>query len=414
MATINVGNTNNKASMTTNFKIQSIEFKMNKTSYRIEVDNLNGLIVEESIYRKGIYAKLSFLDYNNYLEKLPITGGELLYVKLLDDFNQMLNLVFVVDQVETISPRDATNLKDIQLGLYERKYFDIMTKNYPYGVTDQTSTISDILYKIMTNIYNKDLYINKNKQLPNIVPNLYFPVFWNIDYIINYLLGISRVQSDSGFRFIYNRIIDKFEIISEVSLQKQIQTKNTKYFTFTDKYDQNYIKNYEILPSKALTELSNQNLLHHFSYTYNNNNKKLIVQEHNLENYLEEFNISNLNVSQEGNILSKENNKNYEYQPYKYDGSIIGEINNYKSKKYGNNLIMTIEIYGRLDIYIGEKIFLKFPVGTPNVPQIHYGEWVISDIDHHFNANMTYSQNITLIKNNIKDEFSDSRLVKRI
>ena len=386
------------------YSIENISLEVKEYSVDILIDNLNGIEIYESLERKGMTARLSFLDTYFFEEILPIVGGEKVKISLLDARKDQFNYTFIVSRKLGVTQRDETNYYNVELHLIEEEYFNLLSKNYNYGIFNNTNIISDTIYKISEWALSKKQKLNKNKIIPKIIPNLYFPVFWKVDNCIDYLLEKSTNKQDSGFYFIYSRRNSEFKIVSMMELIKDNNERTKDRFSFNlfRKNSFNFIIKREIVESNSLISNINENTISSRMYNLDTETKKLNVETEDFEKFISDFNKNGSVLSKEAFAFDSENNTTFEYKPYLFKRSINTQRNNRISKKVGTDLKLEVEIDGRLELNIGDKIIIDHPSKIGESNSIYDGEWVVFNIDHTFKADSTYRQKLLLVKSFVK------------
>ena len=386
------------------YSIENISLEVKEYSVDILIDNLNGIEIYESLERKGMTARLSFLDTYFFEEILPIVGGEKVKISLLDARKDQFNYTFIVSRKLGVTQRDETNYYNVELHLIEEEYFNLLSKNYNYGIFNNTNIISDTIYKISEWALSKKQKLNKNKIIPKIIPNLYFPVFWKVDNCIDYLLEKSTNKQDSGFYFIYSRRNSEFKIVSMMELIKDNNERTKDRFSFNlfRKNSFNFIIKREIVESNSLISNINENTISSRMYNLDTETKKLNVETEDFEKFISDFNKKGSVLSKEAFAFDSENNTTFEYKPYLFKRSINTQRNNRISKKVGTDLKLEVEIDGRLELNIGDKIIIDHPSKIGESNSIYDGEWVVFNIDHTFKADSTYRQKLLLVKSFVK------------
>ncbi len=397
------------------FTIENISIITRDFDVQVTIDNLNNFEVYESINKKGITARLSFLDKQIFEEILPIVGGEKVSISLMDSFKNSFNYNFIVSRKLNVTQRDETNFYNIELYLIEEKYFDILTSNYNYGIVNNTTIISDIIYKVMGKTLGSDFYLNTNKTIPKIIPNIYFPIHWKVDDCLDYLLENSVNDKDSGFYFIYDRNNDEFKITSLMELKRQNSSKAQERFTFSlfNKTAFNYIIKRQIVENNSSLTNINDNILTTKMYNFDVESKKLNILETNFDEYLDNFELKRSTISVESFALSTKNNKTFEYKPYIFRNSQIVQKNNEIVKQIGTDIKLEIVIDGRLELSIGNKIIIDHPSKVGETNSLYGGEWIVFNIDHIFMADSTYRQRLLIIKDYVKTIDGIDRIMEK-
>lgn len=391
------------------YKINELYFKVKHNDIMIDfplfIDNLNGINLVESINSKGITGKISFLDVNNYNELFPLVGGEKLYMSITDTFGKTFEMNFIVEQKLEVQKKDATFYSYVTLSLFQEEYFNLITKNYVMGIGENISSLNDIISKLLDTCGTK--LSPDSMQIGNKIKNISFPMGWTLNNILDYLLNKNHDNSQFGNRLYWDKTKKMFFLNTLTNMNKNNNIK--REFTFLDRYSFNFITDYSTAKDKQVTEFTNSGVGTINTCNCDLQNKKVIVKKSEFKDYMETTNTKFSTVSEDVVDISSKNSNFYVYKPFLYTDSDLDSINNRREEYINSDIILSINVNGRIDLELGEKITLYYQT-KDNTENIFSGEWIVTDISHMFNSNALYRQILTVRKSGIVTKSKTNRL----
>jgi len=379
----------------------------------IDSSTIEKINITEDIDSMGAIGEIIFFDKDNINESTPILGGEKLEITIIDSLKNIRNYSFIINQKPKIDIQDKTFYFHIHLSIIEEDYFNLLTKSYDEGIISYTDSVTDLIYKIFTKSLStntkKDKKLISKKIDVNIPLNLSFPIYFTLEECINYLIKYLATKNTNGYYFYKNRKINKYNLLSVSDL---INNEINEYFNVDKFEDFNYILKLDIYNSLNVLDSINSSLIHTNSITADN--KNIIINEINIDDYVKKHNLKSTQISEELKILAN-NNNTYLYTPIIFTGS-----KNSNTVSYENDIMYNIftsgvckaKIDGRFTLNIGDKINLDLK--TPESVQdakFYSGEWIIMKIDNEFQADGTYYQTLYLVKYNSLNKKKNPRII---
>lgn len=389
------------------FNIEYAAFRVQEKDYPINIDQLNYFQFLESIDIKGISATLSFLDYNNYSDLLPIIGGETFIISISDIFGDKVMLEFINTSKTASNKVDATFKNNVTLTLIQKEYYYLVSRNFLYGVNYKTvnEVISNMLSRI--GLFPEKIF-EDTKIIKNNTENISFPSFWTCDQAISYLLAKNMAEKNNCMYFYYDRTKSKFVLYSNTDFETK--EKKNESFTFIDRNSFNFVSKHHIEPHQDIIDYTNQYIGDNTLISADLNKKKIHIKETSIEEYMSSNNIKHSSISAETKALDS-NMTYYVYSPFLYAGQQESELNDKRTKFLRDSFKMSITISGRFNINLGDKIFIIYQDNL-NYTDTIQGEWIVTSIINKFSASGQFEQNLNLARSSIKTSTQDTRVVK--
>lgn len=384
----------------TRYTIETLKIVANGNEYDITIDQLNSLSLSESIMSIGFEGNISFLDYYNYQETIPILGGEKLQIVIIDEFKKKLKLDFVIVKKQTSNKTDAVFTSDVVMYIKQKELLDFESKNY-YKSTNK-ETVNDIIKDMMTNFGYSSMFSENTKVVQNRTKNIVFPNTVSCDKCIRYLLDKNAYSGNYSLYFYYDKNTQKFIIKSQTELETSEQRDNDILsFTSIERESINFIRNMTVQPQRETSELLETYIGSNVIYSADLDKKKVHIKETDMKDYMTETNTKYLAISKDSYSYDY-NTKYYVYSPFLYSGQQYSELNSNRASFFRGALQCTIDIAGRLDLYLGDKISLKYQEQTNNsTNKLFQGDWIVGSIVHNFSSAGEYSQKVSLLKSSI-------------
>lgn len=390
------------------YTIEYAAFRVQEKDYPLKMDQLNFFQFSESVHNKGITGSISFLDYYNYSDLLPIMGGETLVITIIDIFGKKVSLEMINTSKTSNTKVDATFKNNVTLSLIQKEYYYLISRNFLYGTNYKT--VNEVISNMFTKIglIPSKIFKDDTKTISNKTGNIAFPSFWTCDQAISYLLDKNFTEKNNCMFFFYSKTDKKFVIYSNTDFETA--EKRDVTFTFIDRNSFHFVKNYHIEPHQNIVDFNNQYIGSNTMCSADTSKKKIHIKESKFDDYMTDNGIKNVGISSETNTLDS-NMTYYMYSPFLYSGQQEAELNSKRAKFLRDNFKMSISINGRFDLNLGDKISVIYQDNMNYVDTIQ-GEWIISEILNKFQADGQFEQVLNLSRSSISPSSKNTRIME--
>lgn len=345
--------------------------KLYINDYDLNGINIISLGIFYNIEQIGSSLEIIFNDTTDIRNKLPIKGGEIIDILIVDRFDNKFKKKFILTKIFKVNDMNEYNqVYKIQALSYESFKLGI---NRDYSC--YTNTVSNIVAKYIQDIED----LNKTHSINQIIiPG--FTHIKSIQYMIDNFTK-DHICFEKNENFVFSSLKDLL-----------VKSENTyKYDTQNPYYRYNIIEDIELNNFNTIKE-ANKNIYNNTYVTYNPNNKSIESINKSIEDEIDTSLGKGLNYSEQ---VKEDINTKYNLIPYSYDA-----LNN--SNRVYNHFNKKREalLNGDLNIQIGDVIELNLleRYGNQTKDKLLGGDYLISKVAHHFNSESYYTK-VEVLKN---------------
>lgn len=363
--------------------------------YSINITSKNGEKLElgsvftrfdiyEDIFGKYLGGMLFIRDTSDMLKNFPIIGGEHVEISFADsEYNSARFFDFYIDEVlpQPVSSNELNKNTVLGFKLISKDQIEALKMRFSYRFKDYSFTIIQQLFSAIKS--NKNLGDTQSSISMDFVAN-----FWNVDEIIDY---ISYQNKDCLFFETSDQY--RFESLSKLVAQTPVQ---------------------ELFMLKNLEGKAGINIVQQYHFDKFFSIMKMFqsggfgktVYQPDLEGYNFQTNFKTLDdIYSDYPLMGR--NKMFLSALSSFDNEIDVEYDDIETALKRNIILSTLQHYnlvvqinGSLRRKVGDKVIFNLPSfdNTP-INQNFHNEWLILQIKHIVESNLTYKQNMRLFKN---------------